>query len=40
MKEEIQTALERAGKYACYYLCLCQLADRKFDMDDVDVILR
>jgi hypothetical protein len=27
--------LEEAGKYACYYLCLCELAHKPFNTDDV-----
>jgi hypothetical protein len=31
MKQGIQNVLENAGKYACYYLCLCELAGTWFD---------
>jgi hypothetical protein len=35
MKQGIQDTLKRAGEYACYFLCLCELAERrgaKFDL--------
>jgi hypothetical protein len=39
MKQGVQNVLENAGKWACYYLCLCQLAVRNFSSEDVDVLM-
>jgi hypothetical protein len=39
MKDGVQNVLESAGKYACYYLCLCRLAGRPYDSNDVELLM-
>jgi hypothetical protein len=38
MKQGIQNVLENAGNYACYYLCLCQLAGSSYISNDIDYL--
>jgi hypothetical protein len=40
MKDGTELMLAQAGKYACYYLCLCSLADKPFNTDDVEALQR
>jgi hypothetical protein len=39
MKQGVQHMLENAGKYACYYLCLCQLANKGYNSDTVEALM-
>jgi hypothetical protein len=39
MKQGIQNVLENAGKYACYFLCLCELAHAPFESAAVDYLM-
>jgi hypothetical protein len=39
MKQGVQNVLENAGKYACYFLCLCRLAVTGYDSDTVETLM-